>query len=243
MREALAKGAPERLLHVYGPTESTTFATWQRVDRVAEGAGAVPIGRPLANTTAYVLDRWLQPVPLEARGELYLGGDGLAWGYWRRPDLTAERFVPNPFPRLQAEAGSRLYRTGDVVRRLPDGTLEYLGRADHQVKVRGFRIEPGEIEAALATHPAVEQAVVMVREAVPGDRRLVAYVTGAQAPDGRELRAFLATRLPDYMVPAAFVALPALPLTANGKVDRRALPAPEGPAEDGAAYVAPRTPV
>ncbi len=239
VREVLAKGAPERLLHVYGPTESTTFALWHRVESVPEGAATVPIGRPLANTTAYVLDRRLQPAVPGAPGELFLGGDGLADGYWRRPELTAERFVPNPFARSAAEAGSRLYRTGDLVRHRPDGSVEFMGRADHQVKIRGFRIEPGEIEAALATHPAVREAVVVARENGPGGRRLVAYVASTET-SARELRAFLAERLPDYMVPAAFVVLPALPLTPNGKVDRRALPDPEAPAGDAGAYVAPR---
>ncbi|HEX4963096.1 MAG TPA: amino acid adenylation domain-containing protein [Thermoanaerobaculia bacterium] len=241
VREALEKGAPERLLHLYGPTESTTYATWQHVVTVPEGAASVPIGRPVANTTAYVLDRWLQAAALGARGELYLGGDGLAIGYLHRPELTADRFVPNPFPHSAAEAGSRLYRTGDLVRRSPDGSLDFLGRADQQVKIRGFRIEPGEVEAALAAHPAVAEAVVVVREAVPGDRRLVAYAAGEAAPAPRELRAFLAARLPEHMVPSVIVTLPSLPLTPNGKVDRRALPEPEME-RSGEEWGAPRSP-
>ncbi|HKI05115.1 MAG TPA: amino acid adenylation domain-containing protein, partial [Thermoanaerobaculia bacterium] len=245
VRAALEKSAPGRLLHVYGPTESTTFAAWHRVEEVAPGASSVPIGGPLANTTLYVLDRRLQPAPVGVAGELYIGGDGLARGYWNRPELTAERFVPNPFGHLAGKAGSRLYRTGDLVRFLPGGAVDFLGRADHQVKVRGFRIELGEVEAALAAHPAVREAVVAAprEEGAGGSRRLVAYVTGDPAPDARELRAFLSAALPDYMVPSVFVPLAALPLTPNGKVDRRALPDPEGPAGDADAYVAPRTPV
>ncbi|HEX4963095.1 MAG TPA: non-ribosomal peptide synthase/polyketide synthase, partial [Thermoanaerobaculia bacterium] len=231
VREVLEKGAPERLLHVYGPTESTTFATWQQVITVPASASTVPVGRPLANTTAFVLDRGLRPAPTGVPGELLLGGDGLAQGYWRRPELTAERFVPSPW----GPAGSRLYRTGDLVRWLPGGMLEFLGRIDQQVKLRGFRIEPGEIEAVLASHPTVLAAVVKVWEPSPGDRRLAAWIVGkgGAAPDGRELRAFLEDRLPVYMVPSAFVALAELPLTPNGKVDRQALPAP-GAADVGA---------
>ena len=225
---ALEQAGPEQLLHVYGPTESTTYATWHRVREVAEGAVTVPIGLPLANTTACVLDRWGQPVPPGVAGELFIGGDGLAWGYWNRPELTAERFVPDPGVR-----GGRLYRTGDLVRQQPAGPIEFLGRLDSQVKIRGFRIEPGEIEAVLLRHPEVRDAVVLAREEVAGGRRLVAWVvlnrTDRTDPTDPKatLAAWLRDRLPDYMVPTAWGFLPALPLTPNGKVDRKVLPAPE----------------
>ncbi|HSG40964.1 MAG TPA: amino acid adenylation domain-containing protein, partial [Thermoanaerobaculia bacterium] len=228
VRAALIPGrAPERLLHVYGPTEVTTYATWQRVGEVADGADNVPIGNPLANTEAYVLDSRLAPVPAGVTGELYLGGDGLARGYLDRPALTAERFVPHPFA---AEPGLRLYRTGDLVRRLPaDGAIEFLGRNDGQVKVRGFRVEPGEVEAALARHPDLGACAVAARVSPSGDQRLVAYFIprpGAGV-DGGGLRRFLGESLPAHMIPAAFVALDRLPLTPNGKVDLRALPEPD----------------
>src|SRR6266545_3975788 len=235
---ALEDGRPQRLLQMYGPTESTTFATWYEVSEVPPGATTVPIGRPLANTTAVVLDRWQQPAPLEQTGELFLGGDGLAWGYWNRPDLTAERFVPDPWG---AAPGGRLYRTGDLVRRRTDGALEFQGRIDDQVKIRGFRIEPGEVEAVLAGHPGVRECAIVVR-----DGRLVAYVAPAMETEGEDgltgasLREDLRKTLPDYMVPSAFVLLEALPLTPNGKVDRKALPAPER-VRPTAVAVAPRT--
>ncbi|MCP4655940.1 MAG: amino acid adenylation domain-containing protein, partial [bacterium] len=183
-----------RLLHVYGPTESTTFATWQEVREVAEDARTVPIGGPLANTELWVLDRGLRPVPVGIAGELYLAGDGLARGYLRRPALTAERFVPNPFGR------GRLYRTGDLVRSLPDGAIEFLGRHDDQVKLRGFRIELGEIEAVLGSHPGVRTSAVTIREEGAGGKRLVAFVVGRTelAPAAAELRRHLLTTLPDY---------------------------------------------
>jgi amino acid adenylation domain-containing protein/non-ribosomal peptide synthase protein (TIGR01720 family) len=173
VRAVLEAGGPKRLLHVYGPTESTTFSTWQLVRSVAAEATTVPIGRPIANTTQYVLDPHFEPVPVGVAGELFVGGDGLARGYWNRPGLTAERFVPDPFA---ATPGARLYRTGDLVRQRQDGSVEFLGRKDHQIKLRGFRIELGEIEAALSAHPGVKDALVMVRDDQPGDRRLVGYV-------------------------------------------------------------------
>ena len=236
-REVLAHGPPERLVHVYGPTEATTFATWYEVREVPETAHTVPIGRAIANTKAYVLDRYLMPVAVGVPGELYLGGPGLARGYLGRPALTADRFVPDPFgPAQGGGTGSRLYRTGDRVRLRSNGTLEFLGRLDEQIKLRGFRIEPGEIEAALARHPAVRECAVVVRDDVPGGRALVAYLA-AHASNGKkqallasllpDVRAYLRRRLPEYMIPSAFVVLDALPLSPNGKIARGMLPAPD----------------
>ncbi|MEJ6485763.1 amino acid adenylation domain-containing protein [Nostoc punctiforme UO1] len=248
--EVIDKGAPQRLLHVYGPTESTTFTTWYLVQDVPEGAKTIPIGLPLSNTYCFLLDAQKQPVPVGIPGELYIGGDGLARGYLNRPDLTDEKFIPNPFSN---EPGSRLYKTGDKARYLPDGNIEFLGRIDNQVKIRGFRIELGEIEVAITAYPAVRQAVVLAREDVPGDKRLVAYIVARsqESPPQEQseeaqvqteqalrqpnsitdlippLRSYLKARLPEYMVPSAFVILEAFHLTPSGKVDRRALPAPE----------------
>jgi pristinamycin I synthase-3/4 len=218
VRSVLRSGAPAHLLHVYGPTENTTFTTWHKVVGVPEGATTVPIGRPLANTTVHVLDGNRRAVPVGLPGELCTGGDGLARGYLNRPELTAERFV-------QTEWG-RLYRTGDLVRQLPDGAVEFIGRIDNQVKIRGFRIEPGEVEARLLTHPGVAEAVVVVREDRPGEKRLAGYVVSRGELGAAELRTWLKEQLPDYMVPSALVMLNALPLTPNGKVNRSALPAP-----------------
>ncbi|MBN8226639.1 amino acid adenylation domain-containing protein [Corallococcus macrosporus] len=223
------------VINVYGPTENTTFSTFHPLEGTVDDGRPVPIGRPITHTQAYVLDTLGAPVPVGVAGELYLGGDGLAWGYLHQPAQTAERFVPHPF---SATPGARLYRTGDRVRWRPDGVLDFLGRTDSQVKVRGFRIEPGEIEAELKASPGVEQAGVVVREDVPGDKRLVAYVVGPKVDTG-ELRASLAARLPAHMLPSAFVKLERLPLTPSGKVDRKALPTPDtrsGPDR----YVAPR---
>ncbi len=223
-----------RLINGYGPTENTTFTACHTVPADWQG-GAVPIGTPISRTRVYVLDAALRPVPAGVPGELYAGGDGVARGYLGYPSLTAERFVPDPF---SAEPGARMYRTGDRMRWTLDGVLEFGGRLDAQVKVRGFRIEPGEVENALMAHADVQETRVIVREDVPGDPRLVAYVVGGA--DADELRAHLRHRLPDYMVPSAFVAMERLPLTANGKLDTKALPAPR--AGGGDDYVAPRTP-
>ncbi|WP_257168771.1 non-ribosomal peptide synthetase [Bradyrhizobium sp. SRS-191] len=232
----LAKGAPQRLLHVYGPTEATTLSTWMEVDHVAADARTVPIGGPLANGSCHVLDERLQPVPINVPGELYVGGDGLAHGYCRRPALTADKFIPDPFGR----PGSRLYATGDIVRRLADGNIEYLSRRDGQVKIRGFRIELQEIEAVLRQSPEVGQAVVLVREGVSG-AQLVAYVVAAAdaAPSPDTLRQQLKQSLPDYMVPTQLVILDSLPLTSNGKLDRARLPDPEE--TPGRRHAAPAT--
>ncbi|HEU4556305.1 MAG TPA: non-ribosomal peptide synthase/polyketide synthase [Longimicrobium sp.] len=228
---------PAAGIHVlYGPTEAAIICAAHRLGD--EAAARQMVGRPLGNAALYVVERGGSVAPVGAPGELCLGGASVARDYLGRPGLTAERFVPDPFP---TEPGARLYRTGDRVRWLADGTLEFLGRTDRQVKVRGFRIEPGEIEARLREHPAVREAAVLAREDAPGDRRLVAYVVGADPGAVDALRAHLSQRLPEYMVPSAFVVLETLPLTPNGKVDRNALPAPEYAAgADG--YVAPRTP-
>ena len=223
------------LWNLYGPTETTVWSTLAELT----SAGPVSIGRPIGNTEVYLLDRRGVPVPERAPGELYLGGAGVARGYLGRPDLTAERFVPNPF----GEAGSRLYRTGDLARYRPVGVLDCLGRLDDQVKVRGYRIELGEIEAVLGTHPAIAAAVVLAPEVSPGDRRLTAYVVGRPSEEewSGDLRAWLRRSLPEYMVPTGWVELESLPLTSNGKVDRRVLSAmaPEARSREGA--VAPRT--
>jgi amino acid adenylation domain-containing protein len=230
-----------RMINGYGPTESTTFTCCATLGLdLLRGRGSVPIGRPIANTRVYLLDRRLEPVPPGVPGELYIGGDGLVRGYHARPDLTAERFVPHPHAELP---GERLYRTGDLAAFRAGGVIEFLGRTDQQVKVRGFRIELGEIEAALGRAPGVKEATVVARQESPGgERRLVAYVVLDDSGAGSlaELREFLQQGLPDYMVPASFVFLPALPLDPNGKVDRRSLPAPEP--EEPAALALPRTP-
>jgi amino acid adenylation domain-containing protein len=295
MRWQASAGARLRLLNTYGPTEATVAATaWEAPDQgTLADPHHVPIGRPVANTQAYVLDAAMQPVPLGVAGELYLGGVGLARGYLGRPDATAERFVPNPFAGVSGIGyrvsggkvpdtrypipATRLYKTGDRARYRADGTLEFLGRVDQQVKIRGFRVEPGEIETVLQQHPALRTVAVVARDAAPGDTRLVAYVVEGSGVRGQgsgsedkqtsrqadkqeptvtlspghlatlslitELRAFLAERLPEYLVPAAFVLLDALPLTPTGKVDRQALPAPDWSRHAHAdSYVAPRTP-
>jgi amino acid adenylation domain-containing protein len=228
-----------RLINLYGPSEASDDTTWYETGVLHHPAPSVPIGRPIANTQIYLLDRYLQPVPIGVPGELHVGGLGLTRGYLNRPELTAERFIPNPF---SSEPGARFYKTGDLARYLPDGTIEYLGRLDYQVKIRGFRMELGEIEAVLEQHPAICQAVVLAREEVPSDVRLVAYVVLIRdsTPAMSELRNFLKEKLPEYMVPSAFVVLEALPLTPSGKVDRKALPPPEvGRPRLEKAFVAP----
>jgi amino acid adenylation domain-containing protein len=226
-----------RCLNAYGPTEVTVCAT---ISDPLEGDGKPPVGRPIANTQVHVLDANLRPVPVRVAGELYVSGVGLARGYLRRPALTAERFIPDPFA---TQPGARLYRTGDLCRYKQDGNLEYVGRVDQQVKIRGFRIEPGEIESAIVQHPSVRDALVIAREDTPGDKRLVAYLItepGGTA-DVSQWRAWLLQKLPEHMLPSAFVSLPELPLTPNGKVNRSALPAPDAARpEQGHAYLAPR---
>jgi amino acid adenylation domain-containing protein len=224
--KSVLRGRPGcRLINGYGPTESTTFACCFDVTAHGDVGLSVPIGRPIANTRAYVLDRARELVPIGVPGELYLGGDGLARGYLNRPDLTAERFVPDPF---SDRPDARLYRTGDLVRYRPDGNLEFLGRLDDQVKIRGFRVEPAEIEAVLRQHRAVRDAVVVAREERSGEKALVGYCVtrGESEPATDELRRYLAERLPEHMIPAHLIRLAALPLTASGKVDRPALPVP-----------------
>ena len=217
VRQLLSSTGAGRLLHVYGPTESTTFASWEEVREVAPEARTIPIGSPLSNTTLYVLDGHLRAVALGVVGELYIGGEGLARGYLHQPGLTAERFVPHPHSR---RAGERLYRTGDLCRRLADGRVEFVGRMDRQVKVRGFRIELGEVEAVLGGHPGVAECVVEVEGAQAEEKRLVGYVVLREGASVGELRSYVGERLPEYMVPGVMVELEGMPLTANGKVDR-----------------------
>jgi amino acid adenylation domain-containing protein len=232
-----------QLYNQYGPTESHVVTSYVLTGSPSNWPGCPPIGCPIANTAIYILDQNLNPVPIGVTGELYIGGRCLARGYLNRPDLTAEKFVMNPF---NDDPSARLYKTGDLARYLPDGNIEFLGRNDHQVKIRGFRIELGEIEAVLEQHAAVRDAVVLAREDVSGDKRLVGYIVPNQepTPTPHDLRSYLKEKLPEYMVPSAFVFLESLLLTPNGKVDRRALPAPdENRPELKEAFVKPRTPV
>lgn len=241
-RYLAAAGDGAVLINGYGPTENTTFSCTHRMSSGWQSNGAsVPIGSPIANTDVYVLDGGMQLVPVGVSGELYVGGAGLARDYLRRPELTAEKFVPHPYTSIP---GARLYRTGDQVRRLPNGNIEFLGRIDQQIKIRGFRVELGEIEMALNAHESVREAVVVARAEESGARRLIGYVVAEGAEvSGAELRSYLQQRLPDYMVPSQFVSLAELPLTVNGKVDRRALPDPETEsARSDEEFVAPRTP-
>jgi len=232
VRTVAQQGKPQHLIHVYGPTENTTFSTWYEVQNVPQYVTTLPIGQAIAHTQVYVLDSNLRPVPANVVGEIYLGGDGLAEGYLNRPDLTVERFIENPLTK----ASSRLYKTGDRAFYHSNGNLEFLGRTDDQVKIRGFRVELGEIEAAITQHSMVQTAVVIVREIETGsleeeilpERQLIAYIVPEATVNltERELRSFLKAKLPVYMVPASFVMLKALPLTTNGKVDQKALPSP-----------------
>ncbi|WP_269462705.1 non-ribosomal peptide synthetase [Serratia marcescens] len=235
----LQERGPVHLIHAYGPTETTTFATTARIER-AEGEARLPIGKPIGNTRAYLLDARGRPVPMGAVGELHIGGVGVALGYLNRPELTAQRFLSDPFNPV---GGGRMYRTGDLARYLPDGSLEYQGRCDQQIKLRGFRIEPGEIEVQLAASPWVREAVVQVCS-TEHHPRLVAWIVPTADVDRSalqgQLRAYLSERLPEYMVPSAYVWLDALPLTANGKLDRRALPEPERAAVGTREYAAPQ---
>jgi amino acid adenylation domain-containing protein/FkbH-like protein len=236
-----ALGTIKKVHDLYGPSETTTYSTYA----LREAGAPATVGRPIANTQIHLLDANRQPVPSGEIGEIYIGGAGVARGYLHRPDLTAERFVPNPF---SADTESRLYQTGDLAQWRPDGNLEFLGRIDHQIKIRGYRVEPGEVETALAQHPAVRECVVIAREDTPGEKRLVAYVVpgsdhAAASAGSAGLRRFLQTKLPDYMVPSAFVLLETLPLTANGKVDRKQLPVPDqSRPELTENFVAPSTP-
>ncbi|KAF3889903.1 MULTISPECIES: non-ribosomal peptide synthetase [Nostocales] len=267
VEKVLKQGSPHQLIHVYGPTEGTTFSSYYNVKEFPETTASLPIGRPIANTQIYILDTRLQPVPIGVSGELYISGDGLARGYLKRPNLTAERFIPNPFKNYdqsrtpkQKNPSSRtpIFKTGDLARYLPDGNIEFLGRIDNQVKIRGFRIELGEIEAVLKQHPGVRDSVAIVREEVRGEKDLVAYIITdnqyidiANHPKStvynsqlHELRQFLKQKLPQYMVPKACIVLESFPLTPNGKVDRNALPAPNQLIFDrDEDYLAPRTPV
>ena len=243
LSQALAQELQSRcasLWHMYGPTETTV---WSSILKLEPEDGPPALGGPIANTRFYVLDANRQPVPIGVAGELLIGGEGLALGYHDRPELTAEKFVDDAF---SPSAGARLYRTGDLVRWRENGTLEFLGRIDQQVKLRGFRIELGEVEAALDAHPDVSAAVAIVREDSPGDQRLIAYVVpaGEQIVELEQLRRLCKAKLPPFMVPSGFVSVDAFPVTANGKLDRRALPAPDGARPAMArSYVAPETPV
>jgi amino acid adenylation domain-containing protein len=242
--EALTRKLADDLLprakevwNLYGPTETTIWsAAWKVLPEKP-----ISIGRPVANTQFYILDKNLQPIPICVPGELHIGGDGLARGYFNRPELTAEKFIPNPFAN-----GQRIYKTGDLARYLPDGNIECLGRSDHQVKIRGFRIELGDIESALRQKSGVNEALVVAREDVPGDKRLVAYLAtqNGNPITISELREFLKSKLPEYMVPSAFVFLEKFPLTPSGKIDRKVLPTPEQVRSDsGKPFVAPNTPL
>jgi acyl-coenzyme A synthetase/AMP-(fatty) acid ligase len=239
VRRVLENGPPQRLLHVYGPTESTTFSSWYLVKSVPVEAVTVPIGSAISNTEIFVLDEARKPVNIGSTGELYIGGDGLATGYLNRPELTAERFVANPFDEA---SNARMYRTGDIGRLLRDGNIEFIGRVDSQIKLRGFRIELAEIESALLRHASVAAAAVLVRHDSAGEKILVAYIVpkDSTAPTLSDLRAHLKQSMPDYMIPAVFALVQTFPLTPNGKVDREALESMAAArVESGTAFVEP----
>ncbi|WP_430015681.1 amino acid adenylation domain-containing protein [Microcystis protocystis FBCC-A270] len=239
VKESLNKGTAQNLLHVYGPTESTTFTSWYLIKNIPSEATTIPIGRPLANTEIYILDPYLQPVPIGVKGELHIGGDGLARCYLNRPDLTEQKFIPNPFSQ---DSSARLYKTGDIVRYLADGNIEFIGRIDHQVKIRGFRIELGEIEAVLFQHPQVKDGIVIAREDLLGIKRLYAYVVPKDKQLTQpELRIFLQEKLPNYMIPAFLIFLDAFTLNQNGKIDRSVLPRPEIDVNELENYLLPST--
>ncbi|KAF9921382.1 hypothetical protein BGZ67_000537, partial [Mortierella alpina] len=226
------------VLNAYGPTEASACSTVYRVTTVTSHLRRLPIGRPISNTPLYVLDKNLALVPAGVVGELYIGGPGVANGYLNRPELTAERFLPDPFSEVE---GARMYRTGDLVHYMPDGNLVFVGRNDNQVKIRGFRVELGEIESCLVEHPQVRDAVILVLGGSSNDKRLVAYVVAeAQEHLVRKLREYLSISLPEYMIPSAFVRMDAFPLTNNGKIDRRALPEPRSDSLVTCDYVAPQ---
>ncbi|NEP78778.1 MAG: AMP-binding protein, partial [Okeania sp. SIO3B3] len=234
-----------QVINGYGPTENTTFTCCFPVKADNNLEKSVPIGKPISNTQVYILDSHLQPVPIGVVGELHVGGDGLAIDYHNRSELTAEKFIPNPFGKSKA---TRLYKTGDLASYLGDGNIEFIGRIDNQVKVRGYRIETGEIESNLTQHPSVKQTVVVTREDNSGNKSLVAYlVLESETPEGTQteqigkLKQYLKERLPEYMIPSGFVVLPQLPLTPNGKVDRKALPVPDNISTLSTEYVAPQT--
>ncbi|WP_208341649.1 polyketide synthase [Aetokthonos hydrillicola] len=240
IRKAQEQLPETQFVNGYGPTESTTFTCCYRIPRpLPEGISSIPIGRPIGNTQIYILDKHLRPVPVGIVGELYIGGAGLAIGYINRPDLTKERFIPNPF---SDDADARLYKTGDLVRYLPDGNVEFIGRGDNQVKIRGYRIELGEIEAALSQHPSVQDVIVLAYEKTPGNKQLVAYVTPTadQAINISETKDYLKQRLPEYMVPSTIMLLDKIPLTPNGKADRNSLPKPKL-GNTGTDFIAPIT--
>jgi acyl-CoA synthetase (AMP-forming)/AMP-acid ligase II len=236
-------GDKPRVINAYGVTEATIDSTYLHINspEMLRGEGFVPIGHPFPNTRTYVLDKHMEPCPIGVAGVLYIGGAGVARGYLNRPELNAEKFVVDPF---RDEPGARLYNSGDAARYLPDGNIEFLGRTDNQVKIRGFRIELGEVEAVLGKHPSVKQAVVIARELSPGNLGLVAYVVAneGQAIDILALRNFIKGKLPAYMLPSAFEVLEEIPLNANRKVDRKALPPPQKKSADLVQeFIAPRT--
>lgn len=225
VRAVLQNGAPKKLLHVYGPTENTTFSTWHAVENVPENVLTIPIGKPISNSFCHILDKHFNPVPVGIPGELFLGGEGLFRGYHLQPEMTAEKLIPNPYGKTMCD---HLYRTGDIVRYLPDGNIEFVGRVDNQIKLRGFRIELGEIESVLSMHPSVHDAVALLREDRPGDKRIVVYyaLKPREKTDKKQIKDYIHGKLPEYMVPSDFIPLDVLPLTQNGKIDREALPVP-----------------